>query len=151
MSFDRRKCKATGASNDKGDQCPEGWTVHQTTRPTLKGTSYPAHAEMMYLSQVDRHGVLGLGTNAVVTGTVNSDSMQVFVPDTGKFLELVIPYPMGFFSRSSQGRIDDPSKGWKGRGLWTNSSTYTPHHAEGGRGTLPKVVKIQMRPDPLAK
>jgi len=151
MSFDRSKCKTTNASNDKGDHCPEGWTVQQMNRPTLKGTTYPAHAEMMYLSHVDRHGTLGLGTSALVSGTVNSDSLQVFVPETGKFLDLVVPYPMGFFSRSSNGRIDDPSKGWKGRGLWSNTSTYTTHHMEGGRGTLPRAIKFQMRPDPLAK
>lgn len=157
-SFDRRKCKTTTARDDKGDQCPEGWTVHQMTRPLLKGTSYPAHAEMQYLMQMDRHNTLGLGANAVIAGPVNSDSLQVFVQQTGEFLDLVVPYPMGFFSRSSQGRIDDPSKGWKGRGVWSNGSTYTPHHAEGGNAVLgpaagpkPKAVKFQMRPDPLAK
>ena len=27
----------------------------------------------------------------------------------------------------------------------------TPFHIEGGKGTEPKVVKFQLRPDPLAK
>jgi hypothetical protein len=27
----------------------------------------------------------------------------------------------------------------------------TPFHLEGGKGTLPKVVKFQLRPDPLAR
>ena len=151
MSFDRRKCKTTNSTTGRGDQCPEGWTTQTMTRPTFKGTSSPAAAEMQYLSHIDRHDVLGLGANVLVTGTVNSDSMQLFVPKTGKFVDMVVPYPMGFFSRSSHGRIDDPAAGWKGRGLWSNSSTYTPHHAEGGRGTLPKAIKFQMRPDPLAK
>jgi hypothetical protein len=150
-SFDRRKCKVTTGSNDKGDQCPEGWSAHQMTRPLLKGTTHPAEAEMMYLTHVDRHDTLGLGRNAVVSGTVNSDSLQVYVPATGKFLDLVVPYPMGFFSRSSNGRIDQPQQGWKGRGLWSNTSTYTTHHMEGGQGTLPRALKFQMRPNPLAK
>ena len=156
-SFDRSRCKTTGAPDDKGEQCPEGWTVQQVTRPIFKGTSHPAQAEMQYLVQMDRENVLGLGPDSVVVGPVNSDSLQVFVPKTGKFLDLVVPYPMGFFSRSSQGRIDDPTTGWKGRGVWSNTSTYTPHHSEGGNGLLPgngtlaNVVKFQMRPDPLAK
>ena len=151
MSFDRRKCKTTRSSTDRGDQCPEGWTTQQMERPTFAGTTHPTQAEMMYLSHVDRHNVLGQGQDVLVSGTVNSDSLQLFVPRTRTFHDLVIPYPMGFFSRSSQGRIDDPKAGWKGRGLWSNTSTYTPHHMEGGRGTLPKVVKVQMRPDPLAR
>ena len=48
-------------------------------------------------------------------------------------------------------RIDDPSKGWKGRGLWATTSTRTMFHLEGGKENRPKVVKFQMRPDPLAK
>ena len=103
----------------------------------------------MYLTQIDRHDVLGLGQQAVVTGPVNSNSLQVLVPDTGQFLDLVVPYPRGFFSRSAQGRIDDPTTGWKGRGLWSNYSTYTPQFIEGGTG--PKIVKFQMRPNPLDK
>ncbi len=28
-----------------------------------------------------------------------------------------VPYPMGFYTRSLDGRIDDPNGGWKGRGI----------------------------------
>jgi hypothetical protein len=151
MSFDRRKCKVTnGPTTATGEHCPEGWSVHrmQHARPTFKGTTLPHHAEMMYLTQNDRDDTLGLG-HAVVTGPVNSNSLQVLVPKSGQFLDLVVPYPMGFFSRSAQGRIDSASSGWKGRGLWSNYSTYTPHFIEDGSG--PKIVKFQMRPNPLAK
>ena len=48
------------------------------------------------------------------------------------------------------GRIDDPNAGWKGRGLWTTDGTRTPFHREGGKGTKPKVIRFQLRPDPLA-
>jgi hypothetical protein len=50
-----------------------------------------------------------------------------------------------------QGRIDDPKAGWKGRGFWTSYNPYTAWHIEGGKGTRDKLVKVQMRPDPLAK
>ena len=148
-SFDRRKCEVTNGPTATGKHCPEGWMVYQMDRPTLRGTEFPFHAEMMYLTQIDRYDVLGLGQQAVVTGPVNSNSLQVLVPDTGQFLDLVVPYPRGFFSRSAQGRIDDPTTGWKGRGLWSNYSTYTPQFIEGGTG--PKIVKFQMRPNPLDK
>ena len=48
-------------------------------------------------------------------------------------------------------RIDDPKAGWKGRSFWTSYNSYTAWHLEGGIGTKDKVVRIQMRPDPLAK
>jgi hypothetical protein len=49
------------------------------------------------------------------------------------------------------GRIDDPDAGWKGKGLWATWSTRAPFHAETGKGTPSKVVRFQLRPDPLAK
>jgi hypothetical protein len=49
------------------------------------------------------------------------------------------------------GRIDDPKGGWKGKGLWAGSGTRAPFHQEGGKGTKPKLVKFQLRPDPLAR
>jgi hypothetical protein len=35
----------------------------------------------------------------------------------GKMISLRIPYPMGFYAKGFDGRIDDPRAGWKGRGL----------------------------------
>jgi hypothetical protein len=54
-------------------------------------------------------------------------------------------------SHPTDGRIDDPNGGWKGKGLWATTSTRAPFHMEGGKGTRPKVVKFQLRPDPLAR
>ena len=59
---------------------------------------------------------------------------------------------MGFYAKGMDGRIDDPNAGWKGRGLWATTGNRTPFHVEGSaRATSPKVVKFQLRPDPLAK
>ena len=59
-SFDRRKCKAiTGPRKVDGSECPEGWTLYQTTGPKLKGTNIPA--DFHYYNWVDQHNVLGLG------------------------------------------------------------------------------------------
>jgi len=54
-------------------------------------------------------------------------------------------------ARAATGRIDDPKAGWKGKALWTDYGMYAQWHMEGGYGTLPKAVKIQMRPNPLAR
>jgi hypothetical protein len=47
--------------------------------------------------------------------------------------------------------IDDPKAGWKGRGLWTTNGDRTPWLMEGGKGSKPRVVHFQIRPNPLAK
>ena len=63
---------------------------------------------------------------------------------------LVVPYPMGFYAKGMDGRIDDPKAGWKGRALFASDGGRAPWHIEGGKGTRPKVHKFQLRPDPLA-
>jgi len=61
-----------------------------------------------------------------------------------------VPYPTGFFAKGMDGRIDDPKAGWKGKGVWSTWATRAPFHSETGKGTSSKVVKFQLRPDPLA-
>ncbi|MBV9442316.1 MAG: hypothetical protein JO217_06450, partial [Acidobacteriaceae bacterium] len=91
---------------------------------------------------------LGLGQNTpIITGN-SSDSLLALV--NGKFLILRVPYPLGFFAKGMDGRIDDPNAGWKGRGVWTTWGTRTPFHSETGNGTTSKVVHFQIRPHPLA-
>ena len=68
----------------------------------------------------------------------------------GKFMTLRVPYPMGYYAKGLDGRIDNPNGGWKGKGIYTPISTRAPFHMEGGKGTTSKLVKFQMRPDPLA-
>ncbi len=105
---------------------------------------------------MDVHDVLGLGADAPMYGSVNTDAFEVIQRSTKQFVTLRVPYPLGFFPRSANGRVDDPKAGWKGRGLWASYSTYATWHIEGGKGeggpgVLPKAVKFQMRPNPLAK
>ena len=68
----------------------------------------------------------------------------------GQMVSLRVPYPMGFYAKGFDGRIDDASAGWKGRGLWTTNGDRTPWLMEGGKGSMPRAVHIQLRPDPLA-
>jgi hypothetical protein len=148
-SFDRRKCKAiTGPRKVDGSECTEGWTLYQTTGPKLKGTNIPA--DFHYYNWVDQHNVLGLGANKPIANGSNSDSLLVLDPQTRQWTTLRVPYPLGFYSRGLDGRIDSPNGGWKGRALYANYGTHFVWHIEGGKGTRGKVVKFQLRPDPLA-
>jgi hypothetical protein len=141
-SFDRRKCKVTRGN---GDQCPEGWTVYK------KRDQKADESNHFYLMYMDADDVFGIGVkNVPYTGGANSDSLIGLNPQTGKFFDIRVPYPMGYFPRSMQPRIDDLKAGWKGRGLWSSYSSYTPWHIEGETGVRPKVVKFQLRPHPLA-
>ena len=83
---------------------------------------------------MDVHDALGLGKDAPLYGNVNTDSLEVFVPTTKQFVTLRVPYPLGFFPRSAIGRVDDPKAGWKGKGLWSDYSSYAAWHIEGGKG-----------------
>jgi hypothetical protein len=105
-------------------------------------------AEASYFTFVDQFNTSGLGTNVpMATGDANESLMALV---DGKWVNMRVPYPLGFYAKWMDGRIDDPNAGWKGRGLWTTNGNRTPFHMETGKGTLPKVVKFQVRPDPLA-
>ncbi|MBM3778509.1 MAG: carboxypeptidase regulatory-like domain-containing protein [Acidimicrobiia bacterium] len=149
-SFDRRKCRAPlNGPKATGKHCPEGWTVYPVPGPQFKGVTEPGSADGLYLLFVDQFDTFGLGKNVpFVTGS-NSDSLMGLVD--GKFVVLRVPYPLGFYAKGMDGRIDDPKAGWKGKGLWSTHGNRTPWHNEGGKGTMPQVVKFQLRPNPLAK
>jgi hypothetical protein len=148
-SFDRRKCKGPlNGPKATGDHCPEGWTFHQYPGPGFKGIG-PNSAESSYYSWVDQHNTFGLGEDVPMsTGNLN-DGLLAF--KDGNMVTLRVPYPMGFYAKGFDGRIDDPNAGWKGRGLWTTSGDRTPWLMEGGKGSKPLVVHFQLRPNPLAK
>ena len=149
-SFDRTKCKSTKDPKASGESCPEGWTVHRNTaEPTYPSSALKSSES--YLLHIDTHDTLGLGKDSPVYGSVNTDSYELFSTATKEFVTLRVPYPHGFFPRSGNGRIDDRRAGWKGKGFWGSYATYASWHIEGGKGTLPKAVKFQMRPNPLAK
>jgi hypothetical protein len=149
-SFDRRKCRGPlNGTNATGKQCPEGWTLYPLPGPQFQGVAASGSAESSYMTWVDQHDILGLGKDVPIATGNDSDSLHALVD--GRFLELRVPYPMGFFAKGLDGRIDDQNAGWKGRGLWSTYGNRTPFHNEGGKGTLPKVVKFQLRPDPLAR
>ncbi len=148
-SFDRRKCKGPlNGPKATGDHCPEGWTFYQYPGPGFEGIG-PNSAEASYYSWVDQHNVLGLGEDVPIsTGNLNDGLIAL---KDGKMITLRVPYPLGFYAKGFDGRIDDPKAGWKGRGLWSSSGDRTPWLREGGKGSKPMAVHFQIRPDPLAK
>jgi hypothetical protein len=149
-SFDRRKCKGPLNGPDAtGQHCPEGWTFYTEPVPQLTGVTDSGSAEASYYTWVDQFDTLGLGQNTPID-TGNAAEGLLALKD-GKFVTLRVPYPLGFYTKWMDGRIDDPAGGWKGRGVWTTVSTRAPFHMETGRGTTSKVMKFQLRPGPLAK
>ena len=149
-SFDRRKCKGplTGPTAT-GQHCPEGWTFYPEPLPQYKGVTGPGSVGASYYTWVDQFDTFGLGSNTPIN-TGNAADGLLALKD-GKWVVLRVPYPLGFYTKWLDGRIDDPNGGWKGRGLWATVSTRAPFHMEGGKGTSSKVLKFQLRPDPLAR
>jgi hypothetical protein len=160
-SFDRKKCKGplNGPDAEKGDKCPDGFSFYALPGPGFQGD--PGAAENPYYVWVDQHNILGLGANVPIATGNQSDSLHALVG--GQIVELRVPYPMGFFAKGLEGRIDDPKGGWKGRELWATSGNRTPFHIEGSDApapgapgkmsetrSSPLVVEFQLRPDPLA-
>jgi hypothetical protein len=148
-SFDRRKCKGPlNGPKATGDHCPEGWTFHQYPGPGFQGIGENS-AESSYYTWVDQHNTFGLGED-VPMSTANLHGGLVAMKD-GKMILLTVPYPLGFYAKGFDGRIDDPKAGWKGRGLWSSSGDRAPWLMERGKGSKPLAVHFQLRPDPLAK
>ncbi len=132
-----------------GKHCPEGWTLYPFPGPQFKDVTESGSAEASYFTWVDQFDTFGLGKNVpIATGNINDALLAVV---DGKFVVLRVPYPIGYFTKWMDGRIDDPNAGWKGKELWTTFSTRTVFHLETGKGTLPKVVRFQLSPDPLAR
>jgi len=149
-SFDRRKCKGPlNGPNATGQHCPEGWTFYAEPLPQMKGVSDPGSAEASYYTWVDQFDTFGLGKGTPIN-TGNGSEGLLALKD-GKWVILRVPYPLGFYTKWVDGRIDDPNAGWKGRALWATISTRAPFHMETGKGTTSKVMKFQLRPNPLAK
>jgi hypothetical protein len=148
-SFDRRKCTGKlNGPNATGQQCPEGWTLYPFPVPNLKGVTDSGSAEASYYDWVDQFDTLGLGKNTPIATGNGEDGLLAVV--NGKWVTMRVPYPIGYFAKGLDGRIDDPKAGWKGKGLWSTYSTRTMFHTETGKGTMSKVLHFQLRPDPLA-
>jgi streptogramin lyase len=128
----------------------EKFTYWELPGPKIKGTGpETGSAEMPYYIWVDQFNTLGLGKDMVISTGTESDALLVFNPSTEKFTVIRVPYPLSFYHRGLDGRIDDANGGWKGRGLWADYgsdavSIYTEKTHMGN------IVHVQLRPNPLA-
>jgi hypothetical protein len=147
-AFDRSKCTAPlNGPEATGNHCPEGWTYYDLPGPGFNDLP-EFSVESSYYTWVDQFDTLGLGPNVpIATGNL-FDGVHAKVG--ADMVTLRVPYPLGFYAKGMEGRIDDPDAGWKGRGLWVTSGDRTPWLKENGAGTNPLVVHFQVRPDPLA-
>ena len=147
--FDRAACKGP---TDKGPGpggvlCPEGWSFMQYPGPGFAGIG-PNSAEASYYTWVDQHNTLGLGNDVPISTGNENDALIAYVG--GKFVVMRVPYPISFYAKGLDGRIDDPKGGWQGRGIWTTNGDRVPWLKEGGKGTTPLAMHFQIRPNPLA-
>ncbi len=147
-SFDRSKCKGPlNGPKATGDQCPEGWTFYKYPGPGFQGLGDNS-AEASYYTWVDQHDAVGLGKDVPISTADENDGYAALVD--GKMVMLRVPYPLSYYTKGLDARIDDPKAGWKGRGLWGSEGDRTPWLKEGGKGMTPMAVHVQVRPNPLA-
>ena len=149
-SFDRSRCEGPlNGPTATGKHCGEGWTLYPFPGPNYKGAADSGSADSAYYNFTDRFNLLGVGDNIpLATGNLSEGVLALV---DGEFYNFRVPYPLGsFYGKGLDGRIDDPSAGWKGRAIWTTSGSRAPFHAEGGTERVAPVFKFQVRPDPLA-
>jgi hypothetical protein len=154
-AFDRRMCKGPlngPIAADAQNVCPEGWRLYDLPGPkfeNLPATTVGASAEAPYAMWVDQFDTLGLGKDTAIATASQNDALAAL--HDGKWVMLRVPYPMSYYAKGMDGRIDDDSTGWKGKGLYSTYSMRSPTHIEGGKGQTSRVVHFQLRPDSLAK
>ena len=142
-SFDRRKCKGPlNGPKATGDRFPEGWTFHQYPGPGFKGIGENSAESTTIVGRSAQHVRPGQ-RRSDATGNLN-DGIIAYA--NGRMVVLRVPYPIGFYAKGFDGRIDDPKAGWKGRGLWAANGDRTPWLIEGGKGTKPLAAHFELAP-----
>jgi hypothetical protein len=156
-SFDRRRCDVVaGEAAASGRHCAEGWTLYPLPGPKLQGVTADIGSDFNYYNFVDQFDLLGLGRDTPIANGTLSDSLMALDRRSGSIVTMRVPYPMGFYTRGMDGRFDDPTADWKGRGIWASNGTRNMWHVEGGRagggtGVRGHIAKFQIRPSPLSK
>jgi hypothetical protein len=141
-SFDRRKCKGQlNGPTATGQHCPEGWTLYAEPLPQFKGVTENGSVGGSYYTWVDQFDTFGLG-KGVPINTGNAAEALLALKD-GKWVVMRVPYPLGFYTKWLDGRIDDPNAGWKGRGLWARRSTWRRGRGRRARCCTSRCARIR--------
>ena len=150
-SFDRRQCKGPLNGPDRDRQAlPRGLDALSIPRTAIRdrdGRRAPP-----------RRAITAGSTSTTSSGSAGTCRSRPAMPtsrcsrsSTGSWINLRVPYPLGFYAKWMDARIDDRGGRVERQGAVGDTSTRAPFHMEGGKGTRPKVVKFQLRPDPLAR
>ena len=137
-SFDRSKCKVRSTDRPR----PASIARRAGRCITFPGPQFKdvtgrgqRRGELLHLGRSVQHASGSARTcrSRPATRTIAARAGQ------WRVVNLRVPYPMGFFAKWMDGRIDDPDAGWKGRGLWAtiarahcSTSKAARQAAEGG-------------------
>ena len=128
-SFDRRKCKGPlNGPKATGQHCPEGWTLYPSRCRSSRAS--PTRAAPRRATTRGSISSTRSGSARTRRSTPATRPKALLALKDGKWVVLRVPYPMGFYTKWMDGRIDDPNAGWKGRGIWATISTRAPFHME---------------------
>ena len=144
--FDRRQCTVLNGPTATGQHCAKGWKIYDAPGPKVAGTTLSS--DHLYSTWIDYENIFGLGKDVPFFPGTNSDSLLAFLPKSETWVTIRVPYPMGFYARDVDGRVDDPKAGWKGRVLSAPYAGAAMGHQE--NGALSHIASFQMRPTPLA-
>ena len=149
-SFDRRKCKGPlNGPTATGRQCPEGWTLYQTPGPKFKNVSSVRQRRLSLLH-------LGRSVRHAGAGQEHTNHHRQFLGFARGYGEREVRDHARALSdgllcqRHGRPYRRSEAPAGRARGVLTTWGTRTPFHSETGKGTCPKVVHFQIRPDPLA-
>jgi hypothetical protein len=119
LQLRRRLCKGKlngPIAADAQNVCPEGWRTYQLPGPEFEclpqGTQ-GASAEAPYAMWVDQFDTLGFGKDTPIATASQPDALAALV--NGKWVVHRVPYPMSYYAKGMDGRIDDARPAGKGR------------------------------------
>ena len=137
------------ADDRDGKHCPEGWTLYPLPGPQVRGRARARErrGELLHLGRPARHARPRQGH---ADRHRQRERVRCSRSRTARWSTSRARIRWASTPRGSTAASTTRTRGWKGRGIWTTAGNRTPFHVEGGKGNLPKVVKFQLRPDPLA-
>jgi hypothetical protein len=125
-----------------------------TTCPDLRFENLPkgtvgATAEAPYAMWVDQMDTLGFGKNTPIATASQSDALEALVD--GNWVVMRVPYPMSYYAKGMDGRIDDRDHGVEGQRASTRPIPNARRRtSKAARARRARSCTSQLRPDPLA-